>query len=244
MVDVLPWMTGLPADASVPATLPVDVDPSFLPVPHGLEAGTPPIAEAVGLAAACDYLDSVLPYRHAGSGGGISSNSDSASEHPARLHEAAVNHALSMKAISAHVAELGAYMYDELRSSVKDIKIHGPPNRAENSDDCPRDSGIVSFHVPGIHSLDLATRLASPSAVRGRGLHEQHEGPSSSSSSGAPRRSVSVRSGLHCASLLHRALHCPDGGSVRASVYIYNDKSEVDYFVNAVNRAVHELQAK
>lgn len=205
----------------------IDIEPSFLPAPHRFEAGTPPIAEAVGLAAACDYLDGV--HRYAQSDTELSSTQD-------RSGGVIDDHRSSMRAISTHVAELSAYMYEGLRASVQGVQLHGPRNReicdAHNSEYVgPRDSGIVSFHVPGVHSLDLATRLASPP-------------PGGAAAAGA-RRSVSVRSGHHCASLLHRALKCPEeqGGSLRASVYIYNDKSDVDYFVDAVNRAVHELKS-
>lgn len=50
---------------------------------------------------------------------------------------------------------------------------------------------------------------------------------------------VAVRSGHHCAQPLHRFLGVES--SARASLYVYNTKSEIDEFISALKGAVHLL---
>jgi len=70
-------------------------------------------------------------------------------------------------------------------------------------------SGVVSFTVDGIHPHDLSTVL-------------DQEG-------------VCIRAGHHCAQPLMRRLNVP--ATARASVYVYNDTSDVDALVRGVERA-------
>jgi cysteine desulfurase / selenocysteine lyase len=77
----------------------------------------------------------------------------------------------------------------------------------------PRDldlrSGVVSFTVEGIHPHDLSTVL--------------------------DQDGVCIRAGHHCAQPLMRRLNVP--ATARASVYVYNDASDVDALIRGVERA-------
>jgi cysteine desulfurase/selenocysteine lyase len=70
-------------------------------------------------------------------------------------------------------------------------------------------SGVVSFTMADIHPHDLATIL--------------------------DQDGVCVRAGHHCAQPLMRRLDVP--ATVRASFYVYNDESDVDALVVALNKA-------
>lgn len=47
---------------------------------------------------------------------------------------------------------------------------------------------------------------------------------------------IAVRAGLHCAPLAHNSFGTLESGTVRAVVSLFNNRSQVDYFVNAVNK--------
>lgn len=47
---------------------------------------------------------------------------------------------------------------------------------------------------------------------------------------------IAVRAGLHCAYLAHRTLGTQEKGTIRASIGMYNTKSEIDSFLSAVHR--------
>jgi cysteine desulfurase / selenocysteine lyase len=70
-------------------------------------------------------------------------------------------------------------------------------------------SGVVSFNVADIHPHDLSTVL--------------------------DQGGVCIRAGHHCAQPLMRRLNVP--ATARASVYVYNDVSDVDALVKGVQRA-------
>jgi len=72
-------------------------------------------------------------------------------------------------------------------------------------------SGVVSFTVEGIHPHDLSTVL--------------------------DQDGVCIRAGHHCAQPLMRRLNVP--ATARASVYVYNDPSDVDALVTGIERAKH-----
>ena len=69
---------------------------------------------------------------------------------------------------------------------------------------------VVSFNVEGIHHLDLGTLL--------------------------DRLGIAVRTGHHCAQPLMTKLGV--AGTVRASFALYNTRSEVDAFVEALRRVI------
>jgi cysteine desulfurase/selenocysteine lyase len=70
-------------------------------------------------------------------------------------------------------------------------------------------SGVVSFTVDGIHPHDLSTVL--------------------------DQGGVCIRAGHHCAQPLMRRLNVP--ATARASVYVYNDTSDVDALIDGIERA-------
>lgn len=72
-------------------------------------------------------------------------------------------------------------------------------------------TGLVAFNSKTIHAADLSFFL-------------DQEG-------------VAVRTGFHCAQPLHRYLNIP--GSLRASLYFYNNQQEVDAFVGKLKETIH-----
>ncbi|MDA8345158.1 MAG: SufS family cysteine desulfurase [Thermaerobacter sp.] len=72
-----------------------------------------------------------------------------------------------------------------------------------------RDSGVVTFNLDGVHAHDVATALDT-------------EG-------------VCVRAGHHCCQPLMRRLQA--ASTARASLYLYNNREDVDQFVDALAKA-------
>lgn len=70
-------------------------------------------------------------------------------------------------------------------------------------------SGIVAFNLAGMQSDDVAEILSE-------------------------KYTICVRSGLHCAPLIHKALGTEQRGIVRASLSFSNTEDEVDAFANAI----------
>ena len=132
-------------------------------LPEKFEAGTPPIAQAVGLEAAVLYLQSI-----------------------------------GMEAIAEHEHSLGRLADVALRQ-IDRVQVIGPPPEKKG--------GIVSFHIEGVHSHDIAQFLDS--------------------------QGIAVRAGHHCTMPLHHALKLT--ATTRASFYLYNTVDEVDRLVEAVN---------
>ena len=72
------------------------------------------------------------------------------------------------------------------------------------------DLGIINFNIEGIHPHDAATIFDS--------------------------YNVALRAGHHCAQLVSRTLGV--NGTLRASIYIYNTKEDIDAFINAVKETI------
>lgn len=85
-----------------------------------------------------------------------------------------------------------------------------PDVRMFGPSDVAHRSGVLSFNVGEIHPHDLSTVL------------DQH--------------GVCIRAGHHCAQPLMRRLNVP--ATARASVYLYNDESDVEALVKGVRRAI------
>lgn len=77
------------------------------------------------------------------------------------------------------------------------------------------ESGIITFNYQGVFAQDMATYLNS--------------------------KGICVRSGQHCAKILMDYLHCY--ATVRASIYFYNTKEEIDAFVEACKNGGDFLDA-
>jgi cysteine desulfurase/selenocysteine lyase len=136
--------------------------------PYRFEAGTPAIAEVIGMGAAAEYLMDI-----------------------------------GMENIEAHEAELTREMLEGMKGNRK-LKIYG-------SIDPKRRNGIISFNVEGMDPHDVAIDLDRAAGIM-------------------------VRSGHHCALPLMKEVLRIGTGSVRASVYLYNTKSEVRTFVETLSK--------
>ena len=77
------------------------------------------------------------------------------------------------------------------------------------------DSGIVTFNIKGVFAQDEASLLNS--------------------------KGIAVRSGQHCAKILMDFLHTD--ATVRASLYLYNNKEDIDQFIDALNNGGDFLDA-
>lgn len=161
--------------------------------PSRFEPGTPPIAEAIGLGAACEYLSKI-----------------------------------GMDKIFEHERVLGKYLYEQL-STVKGLTLYGPsppdctlqspPTESGKSSDTTSSNsndhngsrtGLVAFNCDSVHATDLSFFL-------------DQEG-------------VAVRTGHHCTQPLHAELGA--AGSVRASLYFYNNKDDVDQFIAKLKETI------
>lgn len=132
------------------------------------EAGTPAIAQVLGLRAAIDYIEEI-----------------------------------SITKIQAWEESLHQYALAQLQR-VSGIQLIG---RARNK------IGIISFHVPGVHSLDIAVLLDSAN--------------------------FAVRSGHHCAQLLVRKFNVES--TCRLSFSVFNTHAEIDHFVDSLQQIIQQL---
>ncbi len=71
-------------------------------------------------------------------------------------------------------------------------------------------AALSAFNVTGLHASDVATML--------------------------DQDGVAIRSGHHCTQPLHRLFDA--SGSARASLYFYNTKEEIDYFLESLKAAI------
>jgi cysteine desulfurase/selenocysteine lyase len=141
--------------------------------PTKFEAGTPPIAEAIGLGAAVDYLKDV-----------------------------------QLENIEAHERELVRRMYRGL-VDVPNVEVYGPEKPEQRT-------GIVSFDVEGLNPHDVALALDVSADIM-------------------------VRSGHHCCLPLTKELLKRREGTVRASLYLYNTKEEVEKLISTVDEIARSL---
>ena len=72
------------------------------------------------------------------------------------------------------------------------------------------DLGIINFNIEGIHPHDAAT------------IFDSYD--------------VALRAGHHCAQLVSRILNV--NGTLRASIYVYNTKEDIDALINAVKETI------
>lgn len=73
---------------------------------------------------------------------------------------------------------------------------------------------VFSFLVPGIHSIDLADALAE--------------------------EDICIRAGQHCAEPFLQSENCSH--TCRMSLYIYNDKNEIDRFFELLDKVINKLK--
>ena len=115
---------------------------------------------------------------------------------------------IGMAKIYEHERELGAYLYIRLQKLSEEMDLN--LNLYGPSADSNKRTGLVAFTSPTVHATDLAFFL-------------DQEG-------------VAVRTGHHCCQPLHRELGIP--GSLRASLYFYNDKADVDTFIEKLRETL------
>ena len=103
---------------------------TYAPPPGRFEAGTPAIAQAVGLGAACEYLMALAP-----DGAG-------------------------MAAVAAHEAALGAYLWRRMDALSREragpdgagaLELYGPAPGADGGGAGAR-TGLVAFNARGVHT--------------------------------------------------------------------------------------------
>lgn len=124
---------------------------------------------------------------------------------------------ISLKAglqfLQANFAEIQKKEYS--LSSYLYCKMHELPKiKLYNSQ--PK-SNVVSFNVLGADSAEIADIL-----------NEKYD--------------ICVRSGLHCAPLIHKKLGTMETGAVRVSLDFNNTKQEIDFFIKAMNEIVSTLK--
>lgn len=105
------------------------------------------------------------------------------------------------EAIAQHEQALTAYATTQLRSLFPSLRIFG---------EAPHKDAVISFHLEGIHPLDLGTLL--------------------------DRLGIAIRTGHHCAQPL--MARCGVEGLSRISFGMYNTKEEIDTFLAAMQRVV------
>ncbi|CAO2038613.1 unnamed protein product [Urochloa humidicola] len=126
---------------------------------------------------------------------------------------AAIDYLSSIGMEQIHEYEKELAMYlYESLLSVPNIRIYGP---APSQTD--HRAPLCSFNVENVHPTDIAEILDL-----------QH--------------GVAIRSGHHCAQILHRTLGI--NASARASLHFYNTKEEVDAFIYALKDAIDFLTSR
>ena len=117
---------------------------------------------------------------------------------------------------AAAVDYLSAVGMDAVRGHEADLAAYALARLAEvpgltvyGPTDVARRGGVISFTLADIHAHDLATIL------------DQY--------------GVAIRAGHHCARPLHRLLDVP--ATARASLYVYNDRHDVDALIAALGEA-------
>jgi cysteine desulfurase/selenocysteine lyase len=128
--------------------------------PAKFEAGTPAIAEAIGMGAAVDLLQSI----GSGGGGGAGGHGGAAAASPSLAPYAALTGAAAgsgMHAVHQAESELGGYLWERL-SQLDRVELYGPPPEAPGGR-----AALAAFNVKGLHATDVSTLLdASGVAVR------------------------------------------------------------------------------
>ena len=115
---------------------------------------------------------------------------------------------IGMERIAQHEAELGKYLYEQL-AAVGGLTLYGPaPGPAPGA--AVVRTGLVAFNCPSVHATDLSFFL--------------------------DQQGVAVRTGHHCTQPLHAQVGA--AGSVRASLYFYNDKADVDAFIRHLKETI------
>ncbi|PIR75136.1 MAG: cysteine desulfurase [Candidatus Magasanikbacteria bacterium CG_4_9_14_0_2_um_filter_42_11] len=110
---------------------------------------------------------------------------------------------IGLQHIQERETKLTSYLINQL-SSLPNVQIIGSSNPSKHH-------GVISIHIPGIHTHDIAEILN--------------------------RHNVAIRVGSHCAMPLMKKLGLP-GGTARFSVGMYNDEKDVDTAMTSLKEAI------
>lgn len=179
---------------------------SWLKAPYKFEAGTPPIAQVIGLGAALEYLQEKLvpkitpatspPLLSLGVSG-LWSERDKV-----HLQDTVLTLGnLDFSNLQAHLASLCTVLINNL-TEIPGIRILGDLEKIKAN------GHIVSFSSDKYHAHDIAAYL--------------------------DRFGICVRAGNHCAKLLHQRLGVES--SVRVSLHGYNNLQEINYFIESLRQ--------
>ncbi|KAG7010312.1 Cysteine desulfurase 1, chloroplastic, partial [Cucurbita argyrosperma subsp. argyrosperma] len=128
----------------------------------------------------------------------------------------AIGEAIGLGAAIDYLSEIGMqkiHTYEEELANYLYENLRAVPNiRIYGPVPNAQRAALCSFNIENMHPTDIATFL-----------DQQH--------------GIAIRSGHHCAQPLHRALGV--SSSARASLYFYNTKEDVDYFIQALNDTVN-----
>jgi cysteine desulfurase/selenocysteine lyase len=167
-----------------------------------------------------DLLDQMSPYEY---GGGmindVSMRSSTWAEIPEKF-EAGTPNVAGAVGLSAALDYLKDIGLDTIRDHEIDLTTYALENLTKvegleilGDDDPKKRTGVVSFTLEGIHSHDIAAVLNS-------------EG-------------IAVRSGHHCAQLIHKKWEI--SASARASFYFYNTMEDIDKLIFGIKKAIKIL---
>ena len=123
---------------------------------------------------------------------------------------------LGLKSACEYLSKIGFDSIEEHEAMLRRLAIDGLKkngNAIIYNEDA--DSGIITFNIRNVFPQDVATYLSS--------------------------KGVFVRSGTHCAKILPEFMHVD--GTVRASIYLYNTKEDIEAFVQACSTAEDFLDA-
>ncbi len=123
---------------------------------------------------------------------------------------------LGLKSACEYLSKIGFDQIEEHEAMLRRLAIDGLKkngNAIIYNEDA--DSGIITFNIKNVFPQDVATYLSS--------------------------KGVFVRSGTHCAKILPEFMHVD--GTVRASIYLYNTKEDIEAFVQACSTAEDFLDA-
>ncbi len=116
---------------------------------------------------------------------------------------------IGIEEIKKHEQELVQYLVEKLKSTVTDgLHIYTDVNKLQNQ------SGIISFSIDGIDSIDIANFLNDDG--------------------------IYVRSGEQCAYPLHKAVI--KTATVRISFATYNTKAEIEKLIDSLSKAIQMLK--
>ncbi len=124
--------------------------------------------------------------------------------------------ALGLQSACEYLLKIGFDQIEEHEAMLRKLAIEGLKkngNAIIYNEDA--DSGIITFNIKDVFPQDVATYLSS--------------------------KGVFVRSGTHCAKILPEFMHVD--GTVRASLYLYNTKEDIEAFVQACSTAEDFLDA-